>query len=67
MRSLISNKFAFYTNLQNKTQYVDFFTQTYKTKHNTDEAILFVRSQKSQHKYIVSKCFSGLETFPNNL
>ena len=41
-------------------QQVGFFTQTYKTKHTTDE------SQKSQHKYIVSKSLSGLETFPNN-
>ena len=37
-----------------------------KTKHNTDEAIPLARLQKSQHKYIVSKRFSGLETFPNN-
>ena len=55
-----------YTNLQNKTQCVGFFTQTYKTKHNADEAIPFARSPKSQHEHIVSKSFSGLETFPNN-
>ena len=47
-------------------QCVGFFTQTYKTKHNTDKAIRSARLQKSQHKYIVSKSFSGLETFTNN-
>ena len=33
-------------NLQKKTQCVGFFTKTFKTKHNTDEAISFARSQK---------------------
>ena len=42
-----------YTNLQNKTYYRRFTR--------------FGRSQKIQHKYIVSKSLSRLETFPNNL
>ena len=37
MRSIIGNKLA---NLQNKTQYVGFFTRTYKTKHTTDGSLL---------------------------
>ena len=41
-------------------------TKQNKTKHNTDKAIRSARLQKSQHKYIVSKSFSGLETFTNN-
>ena len=42
----------FYTSLQNKTHY--------------RRVAPFARSQKSQHKYIVSKLLSGLETsFPN--
>ena len=36
----------FYNNLQKKTQCVGFLTKTFKTKHNTDEAISFARSQK---------------------
>ena len=45
-------------------QSVGFFTQTYKTKYNTDEAIPFARSQKSQYKNIVSKSFWGVGKFP---
>ena len=50
--NLITMYWLIYTNLQNKTQY--------------RRAVLFTRSQKGQHKYIVSKRLSGLETFPNN-
>ena len=50
MRSIIGN---LQNNLQNKTKCFGFFTQTYKIKQNTDEAIPFARSQKSRHKYIV--------------
>ena len=32
----------------------------------THQAIHFARSQKRQHKYIVSKILSALETFPYN-
>ena len=67
MRNEVNNcQKLLWTNLQSKTQRVGFFTQTYKTKYNADEAIPFSRLQKSQHKYIVPKSFSGLETFPNN-
>ena len=53
-------------NLQNKTQCVGFFARNYKTKHNIDNAVPFATSQKSQHKFIISKSLFGLETFPNN-
>ena len=35
-----------YTNLQRKTQYVAFFTRTYKTKFNTDESFLLQDRKK---------------------
>ena len=66
MMLIIGKKLASLYNLQTKTECVGFITQTYKTKHNADDVISFVRSQKSWHKYIVSKRFSGLEIFPNN-
>ena len=45
MSSIVGNRLAsFYTNLQNKTQLVGFFAQTYKAKQNTDGLFLFARS-----------------------
>ena len=43
-----------FTNLQNETQCVGFFTRTYKIKHNTDGPFLLRDFKKSQRKYIVS-------------
>ena len=45
------------------TQCVDFFTQTYKTKHDTDEAIPLARSQKNQH-IMFQKVFLGWKLSP---
>ena len=56
----------FYTSLQNKTQCVGVFAQTYKTKHTTVRSLLLRDRQKILRKYIVSKGLSGLKTFPNN-
>ena len=47
MMLTIGKKLASLYNLQTKTECVGFITQTYKTKHNADDAISFVRSQKS--------------------
>ena len=56
----------FYTNLQNKTHCVGFFTRTYKTKYTTDGSLFLRDRKKSQHKYITSKGLSGLENLANN-
>ena len=53
-----------YTNLPNKTRCIDFFTQTYKTKHKKDGGVPFLRLQKSQQKYIVQKFILDWKLFP---
>ena len=62
MKILIGNNLPSLT--YKTTQCVGFFAETYKIKHNTDVAIPFGRSQKSQHKYIVSKGFLGRKLSP---
>ena len=66
MRSEVNNwqQLGFFTLTYKTSQCVGSFTKLYKTKDSTGEVISFPRSQKSQLKYIVSKRFSGLETFP---
>ena len=71
-------KFILYNNEIYNSQQVGFFKVTYKTKHivgfftrtyKTKQyrgVLPFARSQKSEHKYIVSKGLSGFETFLSN-
>ena len=66
MRNEVNNwqYVSFFMLIRKTKQYIGFFTRTYKTKYKL--GVPFARLQKSQHKYIVSKSLSGLETFPNN-
>ena len=66
MRSTIGNKLASLYKFTKQNTMCWLLYKNLQTKHNTDEAIPFARSQKSHHKYIVSKRFSGSKTSPNN-
>ena len=64
MRSIIGNKLASLYQLtkQNRICWILCTNLQKKTQGHTDEAIPFARLQKSEHRYIVSKSFSRLET-----
>ena len=51
---------------QNETNGIKDQQQRIQMVIKTHQAVNFARSQKSKHKYIVSKSLSTLKTFPYN-
>ena len=53
-----------YTNLQNKTQCVDFFGQTYETKRTTDGSLLLRDLKKASRSVLFQKVCLGWKISP---